>query len=359
MRKSASILILLLGTFLIGVLADSAPSEARPRRVAYVSNLMSHTLAVVDLDGEGEVRNLDIGRYPIFSSRHPTDPTKLVVALHNYERRDDEDGLVLFDLRREKVVKKTPFPGPGMPSGFVYDAKRNRIYVADENLNRVFALDGITLDPIFDLPAGLVPVHVDLSPDSRWLVATNRKSADLYVYDLDQVLPKEGAGSIHLGRPPRPHWDPEESAGACSQPIDVRFGKEPGLCYVTDFDMKQLLVVDISKRDVVARISLPGTPFDFVLNREKTLAYICHVDGDSISVVDLQQRKVVGEITGLASNPIHCVLDEEAGQLVVGCWGGAKSGGIYLVDLKTLKVVRHFPLPGAAASIGITIVRKP
>jgi len=41
----------------------------------FVSNLMSHTLSVVDLDGQSGFRNFNVGRYPIFSSLHPHDPT--------------------------------------------------------------------------------------------------------------------------------------------------------------------------------------------------------------------------------------------------------------------------------------------
>ncbi len=361
MKQSIACLALFLGLAAQGFPAETKAPEAARRRIAYVSNLMSHTLSVVDLDGSGDFHNVEIGRYPIFSALHPTDPAKLVVALHNYERTENDDGLVLVDLRKEKVLKKVPFPGAGMPSGFVHDAKRNRIYVADENLNRVFVLDGITLDPIFDFPAGLIPVHVDLSPDGRWLVATNRKSADLYVYDLDDIQhdAKNGIYSIHLGRTPGPDWDAAEPGAPSCHPVDVKFGADPALCYVTDFDGKQLLCVDIRKREVVGRVAFAHAPFDLALNREKTLAYVCHVDGESVSVVDLARREVVREIAGLATNPIHCVVDDERDQLVVGCWGGTREGGIYLVDLKTFQVLRRFPLTGAAASIGITVARRP
>lgn len=342
-----------------GIAADEAAKPAAAgKHVVYVSNLMSHTLSIVDLDGKGEFHNIEIGRYPIFSALHPTDPDKLIVSLHNYERSDEDDGLVLVDLRRERVVKKVGFPGPGMPSGFVHDAKRNRIYVADENLNRVFALDGITLDPIFDLPAGLIPVHVDISADGHWLAVTNRKSADLYVYDLDKTLidAKEGIGTVHLGRPPACRWgDDGETAGKCSHPLDIKFGAEPDICYVTDYEMRQLLCVDVRKREVIARVDLPNIPFDFTLDRAKKRAYICLLDGDAVAVVDLAQRRIERVISGLGGGPIHCVPDEERQQLIVGCWGGMRSGGIHLVDLKTDRVLKSLPLKDAAASIGLTL----
>lgn len=358
--KPGSALIWTFFLLCAGLSLSAADKEKAPRLTAYVMNIMSHSVSVIDLDGKQEVRKLELGRYPLYSSLYPVDPGQLLVALHNYERTDDDDALVLFDLQREQVIKKVPFPGAGMPSGFVHDPRRDRIYIADENRQCVTALDAVTLDPLFTFPAGLIPVHVDISPDNRWLAVTNRKSADLYVYDLDDCEHgvKNGIYTIHVGKPPDAAWSPGGRAEGVSHPLDIHFANEPNRCYVSDWEMKQLLVVDISRREVVARIPLGGIPFDFALNREKTVAYVCLVEGDAVAVVDLVNKKVTGEIKDLRANPIHCALDEEGGRLVVACWGGAKQGGVYLVDLRERRILRHWPLAGEAASIGIALVRK-
>jgi DNA-binding beta-propeller fold protein YncE len=339
--------------------ADPVPA---PKRLAYVSNLMSHTVSVIDLDRGVWLRDLDLGRYPIFSSLHPRDATKMILALHNYDRKDDEDLLVLVDLKTEKIIKRAAFPGAGIPSGFAYDLKRDRIYIADENLHRVFALDGLTLEILFEFPAGLVPVHVAISPDCRWLVSTNRKSANLYLYDLDDPkrAAKEGICVIPLGPAPGLAWDPDASGkDPFSHPVDVKFGADSRTCYVTDYNTRSLLAVDTEKREVVARVAFDKTPFDLTLNGDRTVGYVCLIEGDAISVVDLEKMKPVAEITGVGPQPIHCELDEERGQLVVACWGGYETGGIRIVDLKTRKIVKSVDPAGAKASIGITIAKGP
>ncbi len=358
MKKAALLpLLLLLGAR--GPAADAAGD--RPHLLAYVQNIMSHSVSVIDLDGDREPRRLELGRYPLYSALSPSGPEKLLVTLHNYERSGDDDAMVLYDLRGERVLKRVPFPGPGMPSGFVHDPRRGRIYVADENRHRVDALDAATLEPVFELPAGLIPVHVDISPDGRWLAVTNRKSADLYVYDLEDPGhdAKTGIFTIQLGRSPGADWESGAAGEGVSHPLDIHFAAEENLCYVSDMQARQLLVVDILKREIAGRIPLNGSPFDFALDRARSRAYVCLVDGESVAVVDLAARKVAAEIAGLRLNPIHCALDEEGGRLVVSCWGGAKEGGVYVVDTRTLKVLRHFPLKGEAASIGITLVRLP
>ncbi|MEW6364119.1 MAG: hypothetical protein AB1714_05725 [Acidobacteriota bacterium] len=352
--------VLMLGFAAGGSPADQEQPQAKRARLAYISNIMSHTVSVIELDSLSWLRDLHLGQYPIFSSLHPHDPTKLIVALHNYERRDGEGAVVLVDLRTEKVIKRVSFPGASMPSGFVYDGKRDRIYIADENLHRVFIMDGTTLDIISDLPAGLIPVHVGLCPDAKWLVVTNRKSADLYVYDLDNILrsAKDGIYTIHLGPSPGCAWDSDES-GRFSHPIDVGFCNEPDVCLVTDYNTMELLFVDIAKQEIIDRVAFDRRPFDIAFDHRKTLAFVCHVDGDAISVVDLGKRKIQATIQGLASNPIHCELDEENSRLVAACWGGGQTGGVYIIDLKSYRILKYLPLEGAKASIGITVANAP
>ena len=357
-KKRLSLFIFALG-YLCLLLGVQAPGgEEDEKRLAYVSNLMSHTVSVIDLDTMQWLRDLSFGRYPIFSSLHPHDKTKMILAFHNYDRTENEDVIALIDLKTEKILKTVSFPGPGLPSGFVYDRKRDRIYIADENLHKVFALDGTTLDPIFAFPAGLIPVHVDISPDGRWLVATNRKSANLYVYDLDNILgsAKDGIYTIPLGPSPGLRWDTEASEAAeFSHPLDVKFGSDSQICYVTDSSTRELLVVDIGTRRITDRIPLTWPPFDLTLNRDRSLAFVCHVSGDAISVVDLKKKAVAAVIPDITPNPIHCELDEEHGILIAAGWGNDQKGGIHIIDLKTYRILKSIHPEGAKASIGITI----
>jgi DNA-binding beta-propeller fold protein YncE len=341
-----------------GLAFGLAGRPAGSRRLAYVSNLMSHSVSVIDLDKGEWVRDLDLGRFPIFSSLHPRDATKMLLAFHNYDRTESDDQLVCVDLETGKIVQRAAFPGPGIPSGFVYDLKRDRIYIADENLHKIFALDGKTLEILFDWPAGLIPLHVDISPDGRWLAATNRKSANLYLYDLNSPrhAAKDGICVIPLGPAPGISWDPDESGKTPScHPVDVKFGASSDVCFVTDFNVQALLAVDIKKREVAGRVSFENAPFGLTLNRARNTAYVCLLDGNAVAVVDLEKMQIASLVAGVGPEPINCELDEDHGQLIVACWGGFKAGGIHIVDLNTRKIVKTVVPAGAKASIGITI----
>ncbi|MDD8014325.1 MAG: hypothetical protein PHX45_01420 [Acidobacteriota bacterium] len=357
-KRRAFTLIPALAVLCLLPWAQTPGAKQGKPRLAYISNLMSHTVSVIDLDGMKWLRDLNFGPYPIFSSLHPHDRTKMILVFHNYDRAEDEDVIALIDLKTEKILRKVRFPGRGLPSGFVCDKKRDRIYIADENVHKVFALDAMTLDVIFELPAGLVPVHVDISPDCRWLAVTNRKSANLYVYDLDNILhnAKDGIYTIPLGPSPGLLWDTEASGTTLfSHPLDIKFGGNNEICYVTDYSRREFLAIDIKTRTITDRIVFDKTPFDFTLNGERNLAFVCHVEGNAISVVDLEKKAVIAEISGLSLNPIHCELDEANGILIAACWGDYQKGGIHIVDMKTYKILKSIFPNGAKASIGITI----
>lgn len=65
-------------------------------RPAYVSNLGSGTLSIIDLESQ-IVRNIEVGNYPVFSFFYPHDRSKLLVTLHNYHEMEDEGALELVD----------------------------------------------------------------------------------------------------------------------------------------------------------------------------------------------------------------------------------------------------------------------
>jgi DNA-binding beta-propeller fold protein YncE len=336
---------------------SSAPAGAR---LAYVCELFSHSVSVIDLDRLEWLRDFAVGSYPVFSALAPHDSTRLLVTLHNYGREEDADALVAVDRASGEVLARVGYPGPGMPSGFVFDPKRDRLYVADENLHRIHVHDACTLAWLSDLPAGLVPVHVALSPDARWLVATDRKSADLYVFDLEKprIEARDGIGVLRLGAAPRFGWAPGEADSATlSHPLDVQFARDTALCYVTDMSQDALLVVDLVRWAVVDRIRFDAAPFDFAIDRAGALAYVCLVGDDRVAVVDLATWRIVRHIAGLAPDPIHCALDEDRARLVVACYGEGKSGCVYVVDLKTDRTVARIAPAGAKGSIGITLAR--
>ncbi|MDD1684871.1 MAG: YncE family protein [Methanoregula sp.] len=315
--------------------------------MVYVSNLMSGTVSVIDPEKRELKKNIRVGKYPVFSLGYPPGEKKILVTLHNYEKKEGGGRLLLVDPLRGKIIRKITYRGIAVPSGMVYDIKREVLYVADENLNRIWIHDGRTLELTASLAAGTAPVHADISRDGDHLVVTNRLSSDLSLYNLKRVSGNGGDAlitTIPLGG----------TAGTSCHPYDVKFSAAPSLCCVTDFDAGELLIADIVGQRVTHRIRLGSRSFGLALDSTREKVYVCNMGSGSISVIRLDKRERVGEITGLCT-PCHCVFDERGGQLVVSDQGGAAGPGVHFIDLATEQIVRTISDKMIRSPIGVTL----
>jgi YVTN family beta-propeller protein len=336
-------------SILISELTMPKESAKSPRkRLAYVSNLGSESISVIDLLNGTLVKNVIVGKYPIFSLIYPSDPNKIVVALHNYDRKEYEDLIMLADLSNDKVVKKIPYPGITVPSGMVYDINHKRLYVADESDEGYIHIhDGKTLKLLNSLPAGRATVHVDISSNGSYLAATNRLSADLCVYNLEKKpITAQDTITISLGQPRACH------------PFDVKFSKSSNICYISDFNANEILIVDIARRTIIERIRVGANPFGMALDKVGSTAYICNWGSNSVSVVDLSKNEVIGEITELKESPSHCVIDEIGNKLVVTCMGRDKNftgSAVHIIDLTTLKAIATITDDKIQGPVGVSM----
>lgn len=331
------------------------PAENRRKRKAYICNLgstddKSGWISVIDLESRTLTKNTKVGKFPVFSYVYPFDRRKLIVTLHNaapgYTPEESAGFLVLVDLQKGKVIRKLPYPGIAIPSGIVYDGKRDLLYVADENQSQgyVHVHDGKTLNLLSSLPTGSATVHVDISSNGRYLVATNRLSADLSVFDLEKnpVTVQNGI-TIPLGHPDTCH------------PFDVKFSRNSDICYVTDFKTGELLVVNIARGMVTDRIKVGELLFGMALDNVGTTAYVCDLKSNSVSMVDMGSKKIIGKIMWPEGVSSHCAIDEKGHQLVVSCQGGHAGGPVHIIDLVTKTVIATIVNKKLHGSIGVTI----
>lgn len=314
-----------------------------PKQSVYVCNLKTESVSVIDLASRTLVKNIKVGRYPIYSLYYPHAQGKLIVTLHNYERKEGDAVLELVDLNTLDITQKIQYPRTAIPSGIVYDRKRDILFIADENDEQgyVHVHDGTTLEKLSSLSTGRATVHLDISSDGKYLVATNRLSADLSLFDLEQnPITSLEKVSISLGDPNTYH------------PFDVKFAGNY-ICYVTDYNTGELLVVDVIRRMVTDRIKVGEKLFGISLDRNGETAYICNLAKPSVYIVDLNSKEV-DEVKGLNGRPSHCVIDEKGQQLVVACQDGSSGGAVNFIDLKTKKIIASVTDEKIQACIGVT-----
>lgn len=312
---------------------------------------MSRSISVIDTGTRKLQRNITVGDYPVFSCLYLHHPNRLLVTLHNYDRKDGDGRLLLIDCSAGTIGKEVSYKGPAVPSGIVCDDSRDLIYVADENLNAIAVHNAATLELMGRIPAGMNPAHLARSGDGTCLAVPNRFGADIMVCDLDTLpagLKKMRKFRIRLG-----------TAGEfISHPFDVTFSPDPAICYVTDFARNDLVCVDVRKKKVTGRIRSGLQPFGMALDGDREIAYVCNMGDGTVSVIDLAGKKKTGEFTGM-DNPCHCALDRSGNQLIVTDQGTRTTPSVHFIDTGFGEIVKTITDPKILSPIGVTVGRRP
>jgi len=325
-------------------------NEILQRRMAFVCNLASETVSLIDLEHRALVGHLKLGKYPIFPLCLPQG--KLIVALHNIDYNEKDALLDVIDLKT-LGIHHIQYPSSSLPSGIVYNGKLNELFVADEAFCRIHVHDGKTFKELYSLPTGLAPAHLDISSNGKRLAVANRKSADLYLYDLERhPAHPTSIESVPLGPTPNNEW-PNDRGLYCS-PFDVKFSKDNNICYISDWRTGELLVIDVIKHIVTDRIPVGKNLFGMALDKASTTAYVCDYGSNSVYIVDLDSKRV-DKIEGLEGVSSHCAVDEKGRQLVVTCQGGHSGGSIHIIDLETNGIVKTIIGDKIQGCMGVTI----
>lgn len=179
-----------------------------------------------------------------------------------YVASRDNDRVYQLDGTSLEVIKSVVVPD--QPWGITYYAPQNKVYVASWSTGTVTVLDANTLDTIKKITVGANPTWVETAGNRIHLIAYGTNSLVVIDPVADTVI-----RSQHLGR----------TVGAWG----LAYNPNLGMTYVSSRDSKTITVLDgaYTERWVMpAGLSTPCEPFELdynpVLNRLYT---VCDVEG--------------------------------------------------------------------------------
>ena len=179
-----------------------------------------------------------------------------------YVASRDNDRVYQLDGMSLEVVKSVVVPD--QPWGITYYAPQNKVYVASWSTGTVTVLDASTLDTVKTIPVGPNPTWVETAGNRIHLIAYGTNSLVVIDPATDTVI-----RSQHLGR----------TVGTWG----LGYNPNLGLTYVGSRDSKTITVIDgaYTERWVIAAgLSTQCEPFELdfnpVLNRLYT---VCDVEG--------------------------------------------------------------------------------
>lgn len=134
-----------------------------------------------------------------------------------------------------------------------------------------------------------------LSPDGAVLVAANIYNDSITVIDTP-------ANKVRYEFDLRP-YNTDGAAGNGKAGGEVPFGvavKGSSVAYVSSLRDREVTVVDLVAKKLIARIALPGNPNSLLLNAAQDRLYATQDNSDAVAVIDTASNAVVEEIGTIA-----------------------------------------------------------
>jgi YVTN family beta-propeller protein len=274
----------LVAAFLVG------GSLCRAGEVAYVANLLSDSVSVVDLAAQRVTATVPVGSNPMAVALHP-DGTLLYVASRCPGAGCVGLGTVFVIETAGLAVVETIRVGHD-PEGLAFSPDGARAYVANHGSDFFRAPSSIGVIDTFSsrLIASLfeigdtnerigAAVAVAVAPDGSFAYVADEKHSNVYVLDTQS---ERISGIIPVG------------AG----PNDLAFDPGGSVAYVTSRWAQRISVIDTATHTVVRAISLDGRPTSIAVrpagrlyavgDRPEMPGLLWSVDADSGTVVSTE-----------------------------------------------------------------------
>jgi len=321
-------------------------------RKAYVSNLWSNDISVINLKAMKVITTIDAGLAEPREIVITSDGKKAYVVypgtFASMARYGPGNMVAVIDVEKDVVVGKIEVHGD--PQSIAIDPDGTRAYVSDGGANGVNPSEVHVIDVVNDIylrpiilrqAAHYTPTAIDVTPDGQKLFVAGEATGNLQVINA-----KTGATLDELD----------------IQPLGVKASADGARVYV--FSPQELFVINSNSLEVVKSIDLikvyPTPPprwdseaFRIVLNRVEDTAYLLGNSAEII-VVNLTRGEVVANIP-FAEGPIHIArglaLTPDESKLFASDY---YSRTVAVIDTSTNTVIARVPVANCPSEIKIS-----
>nr|BAL58745.1 surface antigen gene [Candidatus Acetothermum autotrophicum] len=260
-------------------------------RRAYVANLNSNNVIVVDIQTARAGEIIQVGRRPLGVAISP-DGRFVYVANVN------DNNLSVIDTQINKVIKQIPVGKA--PYGVTVTADGAKIYVSNLNSNTISIIDAHTLEVIGEIQVE-APSAMVISPDGRYAYVA---SYDVVVVDLRA---RRVIDTIKVKQP----WEPQ------SPPWPWRLAITPDgqLVYATiqhpQFPNEDtVMAIDAQQRRVLAKVKTGNRPFGIAVTPDGGFVLVANQDMNNVTVVEVATNRVTQTIQDplLTAQPLEVAI---------------------------------------------------
>ena len=324
---------------LVAVFSLAHPLEVGAAPFAYVPNIQGDSVSVIDTADKSVIQTISAGMDLLGMSIDPTGTTAYVGSY---------SGVVqLLDLSSRAFIGSIPVGAA--PREIAFAPGGSLVYVTDQQLNEVFAVDTGTGSVIGSpIPVGSSPTQIAISSDGiAYVVNNGSPSGSVSVIDLraGNVVATVPVGGYPNGLALHPSLPLAYVANQCGD--------------VGDCSQGSISVIDTTTRLVTSTIRTHQGETQFVaFTPDGSLAYASNTTSHTVSVIDVGTASVVGEPIAVGYYPAAIAFTPDAAfaYVINQCDGpDCASGSASVIDTVTRTVTATIPLgwhPGFIAMDG-------
>jgi YVTN family beta-propeller protein len=258
---------------LLGALLLLLPWPAAAQPYAYVANLGSDDISVIDTQTDTVVATLAAGQDPD-GAAVSADGSRVYIA--NFA----SDDLTVVDTATRTVVATIPV-GAG-PVGVALTSDGTRAFVANRAASSVSIVDTLNLVVAETVEVGSGPNAVAITADDKRIFVTNsftRFPGQLTIIDrLSQPTHGSEVASV-------------ETLEVLRNPNRVAVGVGDRHTYVTNFRSWNVSVLDTASKEPVTTVRIAGKPSGVTVNPNGAFVYVSTLNGD-VQVIDTATHRV-------------------------------------------------------------------
>jgi YVTN family beta-propeller protein len=156
-------------------------------------------------------------------------------------------------------------------------------------------------------------------------------TAGVYLVVLSEIAPAHAQSSLM-------------NLAIDSEPTAFAINEQKNIVYIGLYNSNQVIVLDGSTNEIIARIDVPVHPYDLEVNQLANKVYVAHHmnDGFQVSVIDGSTNKVIR--TALQTqDEVHLAIDQESNLLFAKqahSFSNSTDTSIFLIDGTTDKLIR-------------------
>lgn len=345
----------------------TAAYSAMPvRGWAYVTNQGEDLTAVIDLDRNKIARYVTTG-LPNIGTAAPHAPHNAVVDWQNqfyYINLITGGKLLKFRVADNALVGELN-TGLSSPAQVALTKNSDTAFVTNfENAKtNITVVNTVTMTKIVDVgsPAMLKPHGVTMTPDFRYAVVTNSLSDNVTIIstaDLSIAGTIPVSGSV-----------PSLPVGYIFkfEPYQSVITPDSRYVYVTCRKSGEVRVIDLTQMKVIDSISVGTVPLIPAITPSGDMVFVANRNSNSVTAISTVNRSVVFTMTNIGVEPHGIAVSKDAKYLYVSCenqgisepphhptTGGKKPSFMKVIDIASRAVVASLELGNFGSGMAIT-----